>query len=171
MKYTMKPKVIASDLVVKCIMSGVFILFMVVSVPLFSESLFLGIIIYVCLLIGLVIFVKSVLWDIFGKEEIAITEEKLIIDRILLLSKRSIVVPIEDITSINHTPYTKKADSDIFFNSISLWRYLASIVTFNKGYITVKTHYRSYSFCPDIFQRESIMVRIIAKLNLSEMKQ
>lgn len=164
MNYTIKTKVIASEFVIKCIMAGVFILFMVVTVPLFSESLSLSVIIYMCLLIGLVIFVRSLLWDIFGKEVLTITEQELIINRIMLLSKRSTVVLFEDITSIDCTQCTQKAGNDIFVNSITFWRYLASITTLNKGYITVHTPYRSYSFCLDVHQRESIIGRIKAQL-------
>lgn len=162
MNYITKTKVIASEFVSKCIMACVFILFMIVTIPLFSESLYLATIIYMCLLIGFVIFARSLLWDVFGKEVITITEQELIIDRILLLSKRSTVVPLEDITSIDCTQYTKKTDNGIFFNSISFWRYLTSITTLNKGYITVHTPYRPYRFCLDIHQRESIVGRIKA---------
>lgn len=163
MNYTTKTKVIASEFVIKCIMAGVFILFMIVTIPLFSESLFLATIIHMCLLIGFARFVRSLLWDVFGKEVLTITEQELIIDRILLLSKKSIVVPLEDITSIDCTQYTKKADNGIFINSISFWRYLASITTLNKGYITVQTPYRSYRFGMDVHQRESIIGGIKAR--------
>lgn len=161
----MKPKVIALEFVIKCIMAGVFVLFLIVTIPLFLENIPLSILIYMFLLIGLVIFVRSLLWDIFGKEILTITEQNMIIDRTLLFSKRSIVVLFEDITSIDCTQYTKKADNDVFFNSITFWRYLASIATINKGYITLRTPYRSYSFCLDIHQRDSIIGSIKAQLH------
>lgn len=163
MNYTTKTKVIASEFVIKCFMAGVFVLFMIVTIPLFSESIFLATIIQMCLLIGSVRFVRSLLWDVFGKEELTITEQELIIDRILLLSKKSIVVPLEDITSIECTQYIKKADNGIFINSISFWRYLASITTLDKGYITIQTPYRSYRFGMDVHQRESIIDGIKAR--------
>ena len=146
MNYTMRPNIIASEFVFKCIMTGVFILFIVVTIPLFSESPSLSIIIHICLLIGLVIFVRSILWDIIGKEILTITEHELVIERILLLSKRSIVIMLEDVISVNCTQYTKKTDNGIFFNSITFWRYLASITSLNKGYVVVQTFYRSYNF-------------------------
>lgn len=161
MSFIIKPTIVLSEFVIKCTMASLFLLFIIGTLPLLLPgNVTLSIISDCLLLTGLSIFVRSILWDLFGKEIVTISEQKLTIERILPFSKKSISISIEDITSIDCTQYAPQTDNDVFFKSISFFRYLRSIVSLNRGYIFIQTIYRSYQFCPDIQQREFILDRL-----------
>ena len=65
MNYIMKPKIIVFEFVFKCI---IFILFVFSTVPLMSLNLTISIMIDTCLLLGLLHLVRSLLWNVFGKD-------------------------------------------------------------------------------------------------------
>lgn len=164
MKFIIKPRIIVLDFVFKCIMVCLFILFIIVTIPLFFGHFILAIIIDLFLFIGLLIFFRSILWDLLGNEAIEITEKELIIGRVSPFYKETIDIAIEDIVSIDHIQNLNNNNADKYFNTLEFFRYIKSIVSSNRGSIMVKTIYKTYRFCQDIHQQESILYNLNSNL-------
>lgn len=163
MKYIVKTKIVASEFVVKCFVSGVIILFIVFFSTLALAHLSLAILIELALLLGLFIFTRSLMEDLFGKEELMLTERELVLKKISPLSRSKIVISWEDIVSVEYSQYRIKMPNGMLLNSLTSLRYLALIVSENRGYIKVETVYRTYSFCRDDECTEILMSRIQQK--------
>ena len=163
--YTMRAKIVVFEFVFKCIMAGILILFLVVTVPLISVNFSLSLLICSGLLLGLFIIVRSILWDILGKEIVTITEQDLTIAKLMPFSKKAVTISAEDIISIDKAQYVNELNNCIFINSMKFWRYLISIVSLNRGYIIIQTIYRSYNLCIDIRQRDPIINRLKTWIN------
>ena len=103
MKYIVKTKIVASEFVVKCFVSGVIILFIVFFSTLALAHLSLAILIELALLLGLFIFTRSLMEDLFGKEELMLTERELVLKKISPLSRSKIVMSWEDIVSFEYS--------------------------------------------------------------------